>query len=250
MLKPAFVLRTISVLVLIVAFAISGWTLPDEVIPLQQGMNTPLPETTPETDEEGWILFDLPSDATQLEFGAEIYRLVCQDCHGDEGQGLTDEWRAKWAPEDQNCWQSKCHATNHPPDGFYMPIAPAVAGPPTQIFDTALDLFNYIHNFMPWHNRGSLTEEDAWRVTAYILKLNNIDPGVDLNPTTAAQIRVRNGDPSLEFPTSEVINDLASSQELHANEKINKIAPIWVIALTVVALILFVAIFMLYKQSA
>ena len=65
-----------------------------------------------------WILIDLPAGASQLEYGAEVYRLVCQDCHGNRGQGLTDEWRATWAPADQNCWQSKCHAANHPPEGF------------------------------------------------------------------------------------------------------------------------------------
>ncbi len=50
-----------------------------------------------------WIKVDLPANATQLQFGAEVYRPVCQDCHGDKGQGLTGEWRATWAPADQNC---------------------------------------------------------------------------------------------------------------------------------------------------
>src|SRR5512146_1226620 len=56
-----------------------------------------------------WILVDLPPEATQVQYGAEVYRLVCQDCHGNRGQGLTGEWRATWAPRDQNCWQAKCH---------------------------------------------------------------------------------------------------------------------------------------------
>ena len=48
---------------------------------------------------EGWLVLpELPSIGTQADVGAEIYRLVCQDCHGNQGQGLTDEWRAEWSP--------------------------------------------------------------------------------------------------------------------------------------------------------
>ncbi len=63
------------------------------------------PTAAPPTHE--WVLVDLPASATQLQYGAEVYRLVCSACHGDHGQGLTDAWRATWAPSDQNCWQSK-----------------------------------------------------------------------------------------------------------------------------------------------
>jgi hypothetical protein len=141
--------------------------------------------------EDSWIIIDLPADATQLEYGTEVYRLVCKACHGDKGQGLTDDWRAQWAPEDQNCWQSKCHALNHPPDGFYMPQVPAVVGQPILAFGNALNLYNYNHNYMPWHDRGSMTEKESWSVTAYILKINGIDPGPELNAETAAKISLR-----------------------------------------------------------
>ena len=74
----------------------------------------PPPAAMASSTEESWLILpDLPPTATQADVGAEIYRLVCQDCHGNRGQGLTDEWRAEWDPEDQNCWQSKCHAPNH-----------------------------------------------------------------------------------------------------------------------------------------
>jgi hypothetical protein len=138
--------------------------------------------------EGSWIIVDLPVNATQLEYGTEVYRLVCKACHGDKGQGLTEDWRAQWPPEDQNCWQSKCHALNHPPDGFYMPQAPAVVGSPVAALGNALNLYNYIHTSMPWHDRGSMTEKESWSVTAYILKINGIDPGPELNAETAAKI--------------------------------------------------------------
>jgi len=30
---------------------------------------------------------------TQADQGAQVYWFVCMVCHGDRGQGLTDEWR-------------------------------------------------------------------------------------------------------------------------------------------------------------
>ena len=63
----------------------------------------------------------LPPSASQADAGAQVYTLVCSACHGDLGQGLTDEWRATWNPSDQNCWQSKCHGLNRPSDGFDLP---------------------------------------------------------------------------------------------------------------------------------
>lgn len=140
---------------------------------------------------EEWVLVDLPASATQLEYGGEVYRLVCSACHGDRGQGLTDAWRATWAPSDQNCWQSKCHGPSHPPDGFQLPIAPAIVGKgKLSGFASALELHDFIQTEMPWQNPNSLTAKDSWSATAFVLKLNGIDPGADLGPSTAARIRL------------------------------------------------------------
>ncbi|HLO14283.1 MAG TPA: c-type cytochrome [Anaerolineales bacterium] len=153
--------------------------------------NAPTPAMPPSAPKKSWLILNLASNASQLEYGAEIYRLVCKACHGDKGQGLTDEWRATWAPEDQNCWKSKCHAANHPPDGFSMPAVPPVVGTAAMSrFYTAQDLQTFISTYMPWQDPGSLTEEEYWQVAAYILKLNAIDPGARLNAITAAQIRL------------------------------------------------------------
>jgi cytochrome c5 len=122
---------------------------------------------------------DLPATATQADYGAEIYRLVCRDCHGDHGQGLTADWIATWAPEDQNCWQSKCHAANHPPDGFSLPhyVPPIVGAQFMSRFKTAMDLYNYISQAMPWQDPGYLALNQYWQLTAFLLRLNGMDPG-------------------------------------------------------------------------
>jgi hypothetical protein len=112
-------------------------------------------------------------------------------CHGDLGQGLTDEWRGVLDPEDQNCWQSGCHHTRHPPGGFIFPkYVPPVAGPDVlSHYPTALHLHDYVQARMPWQARGTRSEDEYWQLTAFLLRLNGVDPGAeDLNPARAAAI--------------------------------------------------------------
>ena len=94
---------------------------------------------------------------TQADQGAQVYWLVCMVCHGDRGQGLTDEWRMVGGAQDQNCWQSKCHAPNHPPHGFVFQkyVPPVIAPGLLTRFATALDLHDFIQNNMPWQAPGS-----------------------------------------------------------------------------------------------
>jgi hypothetical protein len=124
------------------------------------------------------IIPDLGPNATQADYGEKAYRLVCGACHGNRGQGLTDEWRAQWPPEDQNCWQSKCHAPNHPPDGFIVPrYVPPVLGPNTLLrFGTVLELHDYIYQAMPWQEPASLSEKEYWDITAYLVRERGLDP--------------------------------------------------------------------------
>ena len=88
----------------------------------------------------------------QADQGAQVYYLVCMACHGDRGQGLTTEWRNVLGAPDNNCWQSKCHAANHPFDGFVLPkVIPAVVGPDVLAgFQTAKSLHDFIQQKMPW----------------------------------------------------------------------------------------------------
>lgn len=231
------------VLLAVILLGAWSWESPGTIVSLQQATATsPAPGTSmpPMSNEGSWVIVDLPPDATQLEYGAEVYRLVCKACHGDKGQGLTDDWRAQWAPKDQNCWQSKCHASNHPPDGFYMPIAPAVVGPPVQMFATAQDLYNYIHVSMPWHDRGSMTEKESWSVTAYILKINGVDPGPFLSSETASQIELRGTNPT-DSSSSNIPEDLQK-------EVTNKMSFVWMAALLVVAALALLGGFVLSRR--
>ena len=135
---------------------------------------------------------ELPPNPSQADLGAEPYRQICLACHGDWGQGLTEEWRSTW-DEDKNCWQSKCHASNHPPWGFEFPQSvPAVLGPDAlHRFSTAASLYENIQNTMPWWNPGSLTTEDAWAITAYLMReRGEFGDDAELNTGNAAVYRL------------------------------------------------------------
>lgn len=110
-------------------------------------------------------------------------------CHGDRGQGLTDEWRQAWDPPDRDCWQSGCHNPHHPPDGFVFPkVVPAVVGAGLlDQFQTAANLHAFIKSRMPFQAPGSLKDDEYWQLTAYLLRLNGYSVPFSLLDEQTAQ---------------------------------------------------------------
>ena len=139
----------------------------------------------------------LPAAPSQADHGAQVYWLRCLTCHGDRGQGLTDEFRQTYPPDHQNCWTSKCHGDHPYQDGFTLPPAvPAVIGPGAlQKFPNANSLHAFIAAAMPFWKPGSLSEEEAWSVTAFLLRENGLwDGSGELGAGNAEAVRV--GPPS------------------------------------------------------
>jgi len=114
---------------------------------------------------------DLPPQPSPADLGAQTWWGVCMACHGDAGQGLTDEWRQTAFGEDRNCWESKCHGPNHPPEGFVFPriVPPAWGSGTLKRFVTADELHAYLYETMPWWDPGSLSEAQAWELTNFVL---------------------------------------------------------------------------------
>jgi quinol-cytochrome oxidoreductase complex cytochrome b subunit len=135
----------------------------------------------------------IPTNPTMADKGALPYWGICLTCHGDKGQGLTDEWRQVGFGADMNCWKSKCHAPNHPNPGFTFPhLVPAIIGPGTlQRFTTAQELKDYLKTSMPWWDPGSLSEQDSWDLTAYLLRENGVlSPSSNIDPRDASILPV------------------------------------------------------------
>ena len=162
---------------------------------------TPVPGATPTIDR---LLAPptVPAPA-QADEGAQLYWLHCQPCHGDQGQGLTDEWRMQYPPEEQYCWESGCHGPRPYDQAFALPTSvPALIGPAvdrimgtegTQVltkFQTLDGVYRYVSVAMPLFFPGELTEEEYLAILAFIARENNIWDGTPLTTANLGHYRV------------------------------------------------------------
>jgi len=95
----------------------------------------------------------LPSGSGGVATGADVYRRHCQACHGQEGQGGSNDQLAGGAG---SLTGSRPVRTI----GSYWPYA-------TTIFD-------YVRRAMPYPTPGVLSDDEVYAVTAYLLYLNGI----------------------------------------------------------------------------
>jgi mono/diheme cytochrome c family protein len=152
----------------------------------------------------------LPAAPSQADYGAQVYWLNCSPCHGDKAQGLTDEFRQQYPPEDQNCWTSHCHGKVTYENGFTIPkVVPALVGPGALAkFPTAANLYGFIHAAMPFQKPNSLTDEEYYKITAFLLRQNGlIDAQTDVGASNAAQIIVSRATPTPPAPQPSQVRD-------------------------------------------
>jgi hypothetical protein len=168
--------------------------------------NTAAPPPT--LEEDRLAAPPMPPNPTQADLGSHVYYQVCMACHGDRGQGLTDEWREVWN-EDANCWQSECHGNDHPPEGFSFPqtCCAAVLGPGTLTqFRDGQALFEYLVETMPWWNPGYMPVEEFWQLTNFMMRENGVIPdGVTLNAGNAVAFNLHPVTPLPEDTTWQVL---------------------------------------------
>jgi len=130
----------------------------------------------------------------QADTGEQTYWGMCMSCHGDKGQGLTEDWKNSFPPEEKNCWDSGCHASDAPANSFELPQTgiPALAGAGALArFSNSFELYRHIHENMPFARAGSLTSAEAWSLTAYVLRINDREAkGFTLSESNGAAISV------------------------------------------------------------
>jgi mono/diheme cytochrome c family protein len=113
--------------------------------------------------------------STQGGHGKDIFFVYCMPCHGDQGQGLTDEFRNRqYPPEDVNCWESGCHGARPYENGFTLPkTVPVLIGAGAlQRFNTAQNMYAFMRASMPFNAPGSLSDEQYLELTAFLLEQN------------------------------------------------------------------------------
>lgn len=146
----------------------------------QQGLVSPTPTYDP------FAAPPLPPNPTEYELGRNLYWNWCMPCHGDKGQGLTDEFRGMWVPDHQNCWARGCHTGRRDDTGFPIPtVVPALmndvhlAG-----FSSLQDLADFLKATHPPQSPGVLKDDEYHAIAFFVLAMNGRLPA-NISPTVS-----------------------------------------------------------------
>lgn len=115
----------------------------------------------------------LPTGHGTVAQGRYVYQTLCVVCHGDRGQGI--------APYPALVGGRGMLSSQKPvlTVGSYWPYATTV--------------WDHIHRTMPYQRPGSLTVDEAYSVTAFILFMNGIvDEREELNERTLPRVKMPN----------------------------------------------------------
>lgn len=137
----------------------------------------------------------LPSQFSQADLGAQEYWLHCLPCHGDKGQGLTDEFRLLYPVEEQNCWESGCHGLRPYENGWRLPeqVPPIIGDQLLSRFVNAAGLFAFIQSAMPFQDPGSLEDDLYYQLVAFLARENNLLGGdIQIDSTNAEELTFGN----------------------------------------------------------
>ncbi len=186
-------LKARPLLILVIAQAISGLIMMTSRGAIQvSAQSQPVSVATPAVMPPHLTPYALPAHPDQADQGGQVYYLICMVCHGDQGQGLTQQWiEESVGMGPLSCYAADCHGPHHPPDGFVLPKnIPAVRTPAIRnTFKTAWALYEFIRTNMPYQAPGSLTDDQYWQVTAFIMRINGVDLGsLNLNANNAKTI--------------------------------------------------------------
>ena len=140
---------------------------------------------------------NLPTGSGSVSHGHEVFDQQCAACHGTKGEGGVG---------DRLVGGQGTLATEKPVRtvGSYWPYAPT--------------LFDYIRRAMPQNAPQSLSNDDVYAVSAYILNLNGLLPAdATLDAKALSAIKMPNrdkfiGDPRPDVQNPECIRDCGASK--------------------------------------
>jgi S-disulfanyl-L-cysteine oxidoreductase SoxD len=127
---------------------------------------------------------NLPPGSGSVSHGGEVFEQQCASCHGAKGEGGLG---------DRLTGGQGTLATPKPVRtvGSYWPYAPT--------------LFDYIRRAMPQNAPQSLSNEDVYAVSAYVLHLNGLLPAdATLDARTLAAIQMPNRNAFVADPRPDV----------------------------------------------
>jgi hypothetical protein len=130
---------------------------------------------------------ELPENPTDLEMGRYLFWRHCMPCHGDVGQGLTDEFRTIWE-DHANCWDRGCHGNRREDEGFPIPtIIPAIVTEYHLLqFTSENELFEFLKATHPPQYPGYLKDEEYHDIVKILFSMNErVSKEVTAIPTSS-----------------------------------------------------------------
>ena len=127
----------------------------------------------------------LPVGHGTVAQGRDIYQMLCASCHGDRGQGV--------GPYPALVGGQGTLASKKPvvTVGSYWPYATTV--------------WDYIRRTMPYQKPGSLTVDQTYSLTAFILFMNGIvDEKTDFSERNLARVKMPNRDGFIPDPRPDI----------------------------------------------
>jgi len=127
----------------------------------------------------------LPVGSGNAKLGAKVYQAKCLSCHGEKGQGK-------------------------PVDALVGGIGSLSSNKPVRTVGSfwphASTLFDYTRRAMPLQSPKSLTNNEVYAVSAYILFLNGIiSEDYELSNQNLAQIKMPNHDGMIDFSKEKAV---------------------------------------------
>lgn len=155
----------------------------------------------------------LPENPSEHDLGHYWYWHNCMTCHGDVGQGLTDEFRAIWPEDHRNCWEHGCHGGHVDDEGFPIPtvVPPLVEVGKLAQFASQQTFYEFLKSTHPPQDPGCLEDEQYQAIVKYVFSLNNRPLE---NPTPAPTITMPPSPTGTTIPKSPPESSVLRSYNL------------------------------------
>jgi cytochrome c len=106
---------------------------------------------------------ELPEGKGSARAGADIYRAQCAACHGANGEGMAPVFPALIGRDPRG-------------ESFDFASDPSIPRTIGNYWSHATTLYDYIRRAMPLYTPGSLSADETYAVTAYLLAANRVIP--------------------------------------------------------------------------
>ena len=190
---------------LAIVFAVAGCAAPQKA-PLAARPQAAYGKSISETDLASWNIdirtpdgAGLPQGSGTVAEGQRVYEAKCQSCHGPDAKG-----GPVYGPMVGGIGSFKTEKRVLTPGSMY-PYAPI--------------LFDYIRRAMPMDKPQSLTPDEVYAVSAYLLNLNGLIPtDAVMDARTLAQVQMpnRNGFVIDDRPDTRAVRCMTDCKPIRA----------------------------------